>query len=57
MWKPKTIYAYVDGKRICDVVDEALRLNVMAVEMKKRIEKEYAGHDVEFKVEVLRKDV
>ena len=51
MWKPKTVYAYVDGKKVCDVVDEALRLNIMATEMKKMIQSEYAGHEVEFKVE------
>lgn len=51
MWKPKTIVAYVDGKALCDVVDEALRLNITASEMKKRIQSEYAGHEVEFKVD------
>ena len=51
MWKPKTIVAYVDGIRVCDVVDEALRMNIMASEMKKRIQREYAGRKVEFKVE------
>lgn len=47
----KTVYAYIDGKRLCDVVDEALRLNVMATDLKKQIRKEYEGHCVEFKVE------
>ena len=54
MWSPKTVWAYVDGKKVCDVVDEALRLNIMATEMKKRIQSEYAGHKVEFKVESVR---
>ena len=57
MFKPKTVYAYVDGKRVCDVVDEALRYNLMLIEMKIRIEQKYAGHEVEFKVEKVRKDV
>lgn len=57
MFKPKTVYAYVDGKRVCDVVDEALQYNLMLIEMKIRIEKKYAGHEVEFKVEKVRKDV
>ena len=49
MWKPKTINAYVDGKKVCDVVKEALACNVMAEEMKRRIKEQYP--DVEFKVE------
>ena len=51
MWKPKTINAYVDGKKLCDVVKEALRNNVLAEDMKRRIKEQYAGHNVEFKVE------
>jgi hypothetical protein len=51
MWKPKTINAYVDGKKVCDVVKEALACNVMAEDMKCRIREQYAGHNVEFKVE------
>lgn len=47
----KTVYAYIDGQRLCDVVDEALRLNVMATDLKEQIRKEYEGHCVEFKVE------
>ena len=49
MWKPKTINAYVNGKKICDVVKEALACNVMAEEMKRRIKERYP--DVEFRVE------
>ena len=57
MWKPKTVYAYVDGERVCDVVDEALRLKLTLTDMKKEIEMQYACHKVEFKVESVRKDV
>ena len=52
MWKPKTINAYVDGKKVCDVVKEALAANVMANDMKRMIQEQYKGHTVEFKVEV-----
>ena len=54
MWKPKTMYAYVDGKLLCDVVDEALRLNMMASRLKQRIIEKNVGHKVEFKVEEVK---
>ena len=49
MWKPKTINAYLNGVKLCDVVAEALNNNVMVNEMKRRIKEQYPG--VEFKVE------
>ena len=55
MWKPKTINAYVDGKKVCDVVQEALANNVMTNDMKRRIQEQYKGHNVEFKVEVMKR--
>ena len=52
MWKPKTINAYVNGKKVCDVVKEALAANVMVDEMKRRIKEDHP--DVQFKVEVMK---
>lgn len=54
MWKPKTVYAYIDGKLLCDVVDEALRLNILATRLKQKIREKYRGHKVEFKIEEMR---
>ena len=51
MWMPKTIIAYVDGEYLCDVVDEALKHNKMATEMKKIIAERYKDRKVEFRVE------
>ena len=54
MWKPKTVYAYVDGKLLCDVVDEALRLDILATKLKERIQRKYRKHKVEFRVEEMK---
>lgn len=40
MWKPKTIYAYIDGEKI-DVVALALKHNRLTTEMVKILKEEY----------------
>lgn len=40
MWKPKTIYAYINGEKI-DVVDLALKQNKLATEMVKILKEQY----------------
>ena len=57
MWKPKepkTMYAYIDGNLLCDVVDEALRLDILATRLKQKIREKYKGHKVEFRIEEMR---
>lgn len=49
--KQKTVWAYVDGNKLCDVVQAALDNNVMVGDMKERITEENEGHEVAFKVE------
>jgi hypothetical protein len=49
--KKKTIWAYLDGKKLVDVVQAALDRNVMVAEMKKILIKENPGHEVTFKVQ------
>ena len=48
--KHKTIWAYLDGKKLCDVVQAALDNNMTVADMKKLLIKENPGHKVEFKV-------
>lgn len=47
----KTIWAYLDGKKLCDVVKAALDNNMMVEDMKKVLIKENPGHEVTFKVQ------
>ena len=47
----KTIWAYLDGKRLVDVVQAALDNNMMVDEMKALLVRENPGHEVTFKVE------
>lgn len=51
MKKSKTIYAYLDGKKLCDVVESALDNNMMVGEMKKLLIKENPERKVTFKIE------
>lgn len=50
MFKKKTVWLYVDGKRKCDVVKAALKENLLVQDMKKKLTALYEGHKVEFKV-------
>lgn len=51
MRKRKTVVAYLDGKKLCDVVQAALDRNVMVADMKAILIRENPGHEVVFKVE------
>lgn len=48
--KRKTIWAYLDGKRLVDVVQAALDNNMMVDDLKKTLIEENPGHEVTFKV-------
>lgn len=45
----KTVWAYLNGERKWDVVDLALKANMMLADMKKKLKAEYP--DIVFKVE------
>lgn len=47
----KTIWAYIDGKKLVDVVQASLENNMMVNNMKKLLIKENPGHEIIFKVE------
>ena len=49
--KRKTIWAYLDGKKLVDVVQAALDNNMMVDELKEQFVKENPGHKVTFKCE------
>ena len=49
--KRKTVWAYLDGKKLVDVVKAALDNNMMVVDLKKKLVQENPGHKVEFKIE------
>lgn len=51
MYKRKTVYAYIDGKKLIDVVQAALDNNIMLDDMKKILVKENPNHTVTFKIE------
>lgn len=48
--KVKTVWAYLDGKKLCDVVEAALDNHMMVSDLKKLLIKENPGHEVTFKV-------
>lgn len=49
--KRKTIWAYLDGEKLVDVVQAALDNNMMVDELKKLLIRENPGHTVTFKCE------
>ncbi len=51
VYKRKTIWAYLDGQKLVDVVQAALDSNVMVDDMKKTLILENKDHKVTFKVE------
>lgn len=48
--KRKPTWAYLDGKRLVDVVQAALDNNMMVDDLKKKLIEENPGHEVTFKV-------
>ena len=49
--KRKTVWAYLDGKRLVDVVRAALDNNMMVDDLKAQLIRENPGHEVTFKVQ------
>lgn len=49
--KRKTVWAYLDGKRLVDVVQAALDNNMTVDDMKALLVRENPGHEVTFRVE------
>lgn len=49
--KSKTVWAYLDGKKLVDVVQAALDNNMMVDELKKQLVKENPEHEVTFRCE------
>ena len=49
--KRTTVWAYLDGKKLVDVVQAALDNNMMVADVKELLVRENPGHEVTFKVE------
>ena len=49
--KRTTVWAYLDGKKLVDVVQAALDNNMMGDDMKAMLVRENPGHEVTFKTE------
>lgn len=49
--KKRTVWAYLDGKKLVDIVQAALDNNMMVDDMKKTLVAENPGHEVTFKVQ------
>ena len=49
--KRTTVWAYLDGKKLVDVVRAALDNNMMVDDMKAILIRENPGHEVTFKVQ------
>lgn len=49
--KKRYIWAYLDGKKLVEVIQAALDNNMMVSEMKELLIKENLGHEVTFKVQ------
>ena len=49
--KEKTVWAYLDGERLVDVVQAALDNNMMVDDLKAELVRENPGHEVTFKME------
>ena len=49
--KRKTVWAYLDGKKLVDVVQATLDNNMMVDDMKALLIRENPGHDVTFKLQ------
>ena len=47
----KRIWAYLDGKKLCDAVEAALDNHMFIDDLKKKLIAENLGHEVTFKIE------
>lgn len=48
--KRTTVWAFIDGKKLVDVVQAALDNNMMVEELKKKLIEENPEHEITFKV-------
>jgi hypothetical protein len=48
--KTTYIWAYLDGKKLCEIIRAALDNNMMVDDMKQLLIKENPGHEITFKV-------
>ena len=49
--KRTTVWAYLDGKKLVDVVQAALDNNMMVDDLKAQLIRENPGHEITFKVQ------
>lgn len=49
-WKKAYIWAYLDGKKLVEVIQAALDNNMTVQEMKRKLIAENVGHVVEFRI-------
>ena len=49
--KKTTVWAFMDGKKLVDVVQAALDNNMMVEDMKALLIRENPGHEITFKVQ------
>jgi hypothetical protein len=50
MTRRKTIWAYLDGKKLVDVLTAALDNHMTTIDLKKKLIAENPGHEITFKV-------
>ena len=50
MWKRKKIWAFLDGKKLVEVIQAALDNDMMVSDMKKKLIEENPGHEVTFEI-------
>lgn len=51
-YRRKYIWAYIDGKRLVEVIQAALDNNMMVDDLKRKLIAENPDHEVTFKVEM-----
>lgn len=49
--KQRTVWAYLDGRKLADVVQAALDNNMMVDDLKAQLIRENPGHEVTFRVQ------
>ena len=49
-YKRTYIWAYLDGKKLVEVIQAALDNNMMVADLKKKLIEENPGHEVTFKI-------
>lgn len=51
MRKQKKLWAYLDGKKLVEVIQAALDNNMLVEDLKKKLVEENPGHEVTFKIQ------